>query len=467
VPPPAEECPRCPYCLADLEPDEERVRCEGCTTPHHAECFAENSGCSAYGCRVQLAVPSGQSIYVRKQIKIVGGARIDQYDLGPFLVSVRTLPRQRERRTAVRPSTYTRVSLEDSEVRAGAVLKGQVVLYVSEATKFKRLDLELRQGISAPHPVARVELPLQQEEPHQLAAGTYPLEIELVAPDYSPPVDPFQLRLVLVKSMFKELCSEPQIVFLLKRKVTLPAHLRGLRGNPDGNAIVLSPQRRRISVRPSDRLPQNPFARSHEPDPFARSEEDATAPRHDPFASAPRAQSADDPFATDALRGDKWTRLRAGNPPGSRTLRGRLFLEPSANADRIEVSAPRRPGSAEFALQVTGGGELGLLVLGVHVELVRPGGGVVEAEGFPDMEEVSLVGSGGFPPAEYQQRGGVDLLYVVPPPILERLAAVRRDGAHNAALRLRFAADAMTRAGRRLSAPSRSVTLTTCGPPTS
>jgi len=41
----------CPYCRAEIEPDEAQVVvCPGCGTPHHADCFEENGGCTIFGC---------------------------------------------------------------------------------------------------------------------------------------------------------------------------------------------------------------------------------------------------------------------------------------------------------------------------------------------------------------------------------------------------------------------------------
>src|SRR5438270_13406965 len=43
----------CPYCRTELDaPDAGRQKvCEGCGTPHHEECFAENGGCTLFGCK--------------------------------------------------------------------------------------------------------------------------------------------------------------------------------------------------------------------------------------------------------------------------------------------------------------------------------------------------------------------------------------------------------------------------------
>ena len=41
----------CPYCRAPILADENNeLLCSGCSTPHHADCFAENGGCTVFGC---------------------------------------------------------------------------------------------------------------------------------------------------------------------------------------------------------------------------------------------------------------------------------------------------------------------------------------------------------------------------------------------------------------------------------
>lgn len=43
--------PVCPYCRTEVgAAAEERLECPGCGTPHHPECFAENGGCTVFGC---------------------------------------------------------------------------------------------------------------------------------------------------------------------------------------------------------------------------------------------------------------------------------------------------------------------------------------------------------------------------------------------------------------------------------
>ncbi len=42
----------CPYCRTSIDPDPQAQKvCEGCATPHHPECFAENGGCTLFGCK--------------------------------------------------------------------------------------------------------------------------------------------------------------------------------------------------------------------------------------------------------------------------------------------------------------------------------------------------------------------------------------------------------------------------------
>src|SRR5437764_14045862 len=43
--------PVCPYCRCPVkEPEREGIVCAGCGTPHHSDCYAENGGCTIFGC---------------------------------------------------------------------------------------------------------------------------------------------------------------------------------------------------------------------------------------------------------------------------------------------------------------------------------------------------------------------------------------------------------------------------------
>ncbi len=41
----------CPYCQFPLKADSDVVQCPSCIVPHHKECWAENGGCTTFGCR--------------------------------------------------------------------------------------------------------------------------------------------------------------------------------------------------------------------------------------------------------------------------------------------------------------------------------------------------------------------------------------------------------------------------------
>jgi TM2 domain-containing membrane protein YozV len=40
----------CPYCRTNIGAEDEPMVCEGCGTAHHANCYAENGGCTIFGC---------------------------------------------------------------------------------------------------------------------------------------------------------------------------------------------------------------------------------------------------------------------------------------------------------------------------------------------------------------------------------------------------------------------------------
>lgn len=40
----------CPYCRTRISAEDGPVVCEGCGTSHHADCYAENGGCTIFGC---------------------------------------------------------------------------------------------------------------------------------------------------------------------------------------------------------------------------------------------------------------------------------------------------------------------------------------------------------------------------------------------------------------------------------
>lgn len=54
----------CSVCHCSILADEERTVCSACGLPHHADCWKENFGCSAYGCSQVNALKTGPDIRV-------------------------------------------------------------------------------------------------------------------------------------------------------------------------------------------------------------------------------------------------------------------------------------------------------------------------------------------------------------------------------------------------------------------
>jgi TM2 domain-containing membrane protein YozV len=52
--------PVCPYCRTEFE--DAPLECPGCGTPHHSECFAENGGCTVFGCSAAPAAEAKISV---------------------------------------------------------------------------------------------------------------------------------------------------------------------------------------------------------------------------------------------------------------------------------------------------------------------------------------------------------------------------------------------------------------------
>jgi TM2 domain-containing membrane protein YozV len=40
----------CPYCRTNIGAEDEATVCDGCGTAHHVDCYAENGGCTIFGC---------------------------------------------------------------------------------------------------------------------------------------------------------------------------------------------------------------------------------------------------------------------------------------------------------------------------------------------------------------------------------------------------------------------------------
>ena len=68
----------CPYCRAKIGQEEQSLACEGCGTVHHADCYAENGGCTIFGCRkapsdeAKMSVSTPELASVATQAPVIG-----------------------------------------------------------------------------------------------------------------------------------------------------------------------------------------------------------------------------------------------------------------------------------------------------------------------------------------------------------------------------------------------------------
>jgi len=68
---------KCPYCLTPIKPHGEMVVCPECGIPHHPECWAENGGCTTWGCRATPhRAPQPVTIPVQHERTVTTGFRI-------------------------------------------------------------------------------------------------------------------------------------------------------------------------------------------------------------------------------------------------------------------------------------------------------------------------------------------------------------------------------------------------------
>jgi TM2 domain-containing membrane protein YozV len=71
----------CPYCRAPFDDvNGQAIECEGCGTPHHADCYEENGGCTVFGC----AKAPGEEPKVAVSVPEVAGVQLS----GVYLAGV-------------------------------------------------------------------------------------------------------------------------------------------------------------------------------------------------------------------------------------------------------------------------------------------------------------------------------------------------------------------------------------------
>jgi len=69
----------CPYCRSPIIKDEPLTVCDGCGTRHHSDCYAENGGCTIFGCSFapadepKMSVSAPELVSVATAVTAAGG----------------------------------------------------------------------------------------------------------------------------------------------------------------------------------------------------------------------------------------------------------------------------------------------------------------------------------------------------------------------------------------------------------
>ncbi|HEY1678714.1 MAG TPA: NINE protein [Candidatus Sulfotelmatobacter sp.] len=72
----------CPYCRTAIGAEDTPVICEGCGTVHHADCYAENGGCTIFGC-AKAPGDEPKLIVSTPELVAVGTATVSQPQIFP------------------------------------------------------------------------------------------------------------------------------------------------------------------------------------------------------------------------------------------------------------------------------------------------------------------------------------------------------------------------------------------------
>lgn len=75
----------CPYCRTPIGADDPSLACEGCGTPHHSDCYAENGGCTIFGCSKAPGDEPKVSVSTPELVAVAAGP-------APTSTSARRLP---------------------------------------------------------------------------------------------------------------------------------------------------------------------------------------------------------------------------------------------------------------------------------------------------------------------------------------------------------------------------------------
>jgi hypothetical protein len=86
----------CPYCRTKIGAEDGPMVCEGCGTAHHADCYAENRGCTIFGCskapgdEPKVSVSTPELVVAVAPAAVVAGDRLPPPPPGVVVPSATT-----------------------------------------------------------------------------------------------------------------------------------------------------------------------------------------------------------------------------------------------------------------------------------------------------------------------------------------------------------------------------------------
>lgn len=182
--------PICPYCRTLIESGEERKDCPGCGTPHHADCFAENMGCTVFGCAL---APVDEP-----KVTVSGSEVSDVVSPAPAAFAPRVTPERPL--TVSRPMSILGLSdpivLDDSRSPSPAIELSAPSPFLAAAGAAPARDPSWTAPVAAPPPRASADTTGVPPPPHpsgapspsqSVRAAEPPLSMAEMYANYSPP----------------------------------------------------------------------------------------------------------------------------------------------------------------------------------------------------------------------------------------------------------------------------------------
>lgn len=109
----------CPYCRGPISTEEPVIPCEGCGTRHHTDCYAENGGCTIFGCS---CAPAEEPKLTVSEPELVRAGRPAQVP-SSAQVAIATPP----------PGASSQTSLQELQRISSQVVPSMFSLFGSEA----------------------------------------------------------------------------------------------------------------------------------------------------------------------------------------------------------------------------------------------------------------------------------------------------------------------------------------------